>query len=147
MVSLVGPFDRIPILQFVVADSVDRRIWEASYALLAYLSSQSTSLIEYSPPSPLAAARTPYRIIDLGAGTGNLSLSLLPRLQRDDVMVMTDMESVLPLLRRNTADWEKTESATGSEISTILVQRLEWGREGDVDRLLSMDSLEIASYR
>lgn len=79
-----------------------RRTWEAAYVLRQYLSSRDAQAFEPSNPL-LRASSGPRTIIELGSGTGyaGLALARAPVLLRSDVLVLTDLPEVCPLLGRN----------------------------------------------
>jgi len=78
------------------------RTWEAAYVLRQYLSSRDAQAFEPSNPL-LRASSGPRTIIELGSGTGyaGLALARAPVLLRSDVLVLTDLPEVCPLLGRN----------------------------------------------
>ncbi|KAJ7668331.1 putative methyltransferase-domain-containing protein, partial [Mycena rosella] len=89
---------------------LDKKIWDSGIGLSAWLVS--------SPPSFLSSP-DPLHILELGAGTGMVSI-VLGALRPDDHIIATDVESAMPLLEHNIAandsrvqaavlDWDEEE--------------------------------------
>lgn len=87
---------------------------EAAYLLLGY--------IAHSPPQSFSPRCTLYdqraTVIELGAGVGTAGLAVAQQLE-EGVVVLTDLEHVLPLLERNAAPLARSRRAA--------VRALPWG--------------------
>ncbi|PWN23628.1 hypothetical protein BCV69DRAFT_244553 [Microstroma glucosiphilum] len=138
------------------------RIWEAAYLFKLYLCPPRES-VEFDPPCPLFApheeirskiegsANAALRILELGSGAGYVGLSCAQELdryrrsreasgsqsRRNDRLVLTDLENVVPLMIRNArlagfsdacSNGGNTEAATSrSSFVDVLVRPLPWG--------------------
>ncbi|GAA5909524.1 uncharacterized protein JCM6883_003974 [Sporobolomyces salmoneus] len=111
------------------------RTWEAAYLLRQYLTPSSSNDIEFDPPCPLHDSprqSTPRKrtILEVGSGTGFLSLALAPHLRSSDTLILTDLENVCPLLEKNLSEarqrWRRKKNETTDE-ATCLVKPLPWG--------------------
>ncbi|GAA5903676.1 hypothetical protein JCM8208_003656 [Rhodotorula glutinis] len=124
------------------------RTWEAAYLARSYLAlstsasrpSSSPPLLIFDPPCPLLSdpplspnrpAPTPRRkrtILELGAGTGFLSLAVAPHLSPSTTrLVVTDLHNVCPLLNENLGAAQARWAARGVEAAEVLVRPLPWG--------------------
>ncbi|KAI0950798.1 hypothetical protein AcW1_008007 [Taiwanofungus camphoratus] len=98
------------------------RVWEASYAMLAYLDRNVPSNDLEFDPSPftsanLSALSNPLAVIELGSGTGLVAARVAEYLIQDrDVLYATDLADVCPLLENNLR-----------ECPTVRVLPLAWG--------------------
>ncbi|BGP34518.1 hypothetical protein JCM10296v2_006340 [Rhodotorula toruloides] len=115
------------------------RTWEAAYLLRAYLKPPQTPASPpsflFDPPCPLyfstesRSAPRQRTILEIGSGTGYLSLALAPHLAPTDTLVATDLDNVCPLLEKNLASaqarWRSQDSS--ADRATILVRPLPWG--------------------
>lgn len=104
----------------------DDRTWEAAYALKVYLTCSS---LPFDVPFRLQPneAKT---IVDVGSGTGYLSLALARHLNHpDDLLIMTDLEEVVPLLERNLDGARLTSSGA------VLARPLPWGDDAALSKL------------
>ncbi|KAJ6607478.1 putative methyltransferase-domain-containing protein [Mycena sp. CBHHK59/15] len=70
---------------------LDKKIWDSGVGLSSWLTSESSSYLR--SPEPL-------RTLELGAGTGVVSI-VLGALRPDDRIIATDVESAMPLLQHN----------------------------------------------
>ncbi|BGP19116.1 hypothetical protein JCM10213_008037 [Rhodosporidiobolus nylandii] len=148
------------------------RTWEAAYLLRHYLSPPSAlpSPPTFDPPCPLfsppashlptpSPSRSPSptprqrrTILELGSGTGFLSLALAPHLQEGDTLVLTDLENVCPLLEKNLETargrWRARgvfpsppaaadERSVGQGEPALLVRPLPWGDPAALARLVA----------
>ncbi|KAJ7765388.1 putative methyltransferase-domain-containing protein [Mycena maculata] len=96
-----GEDKRVRIIEQTSFD-LDKKIWDSGIGLSAWLVSSSPLFL--SSPEPL-------RILELGAGTGIVSI-VLGVLRPDDRIISTDVESAMPLLRHNiTANDSRVEAA------------------------------------
>ncbi|KPV73905.1 uncharacterized protein RHOBADRAFT_54493 [Rhodotorula graminis WP1] len=123
------------------------RTWEAAYLLRSYLAlststsrtSSSTPPLIFDPPCPLlsdppsppdrpSTRKRKRTILELGAGTGFLSLAVAPHLHRStDRLVVTDLHNVCPLLSENLAAARARWTARGVDAAEVLVRPLPWG--------------------
>ncbi|KAJ7066587.1 putative methyltransferase-domain-containing protein [Mycena amicta] len=89
---------------------LDKKIWDSGIGLSSWL---------VTHPLPFLDASNPLRILELGAGTGIVSL-VLGALRPDDRIITTDVDSAMPLLQHNITnnkspieaavlDWDDTE--------------------------------------
>ena len=95
-----------------------------------YLMPPSPDIV-FDPPCPLYASNARQNILEIGSGTGYLSLSLAPLLSPNSTLTLTDLHEVLPLLATNLAQargrWMS--SIHPSYLPTIKVEGLPWGDE------------------
>ncbi|TCD63203.1 hypothetical protein EIP91_005842 [Steccherinum ochraceum] len=106
------------------------RVWEAAYAMKAYLSPSSMNLT-YDPPFRSASEPGPSRIIELGSGTGIIAAQLAQQLHSGcDLVVATDLPEVCPLLEKNLCHWIAHPTTTDAR-SAVLVRPLAWGDRDD----------------
>ncbi|GAA5825578.1 hypothetical protein JCM3770_006893 [Rhodotorula araucariae] len=123
------------------------RTWEAAYLLRSYLTLSPTTLPVFDPPCPLFVPTPTHRkssrkrtVLELGAGTGFLSLSLAPHLSpAEDRLVVTDLANVCPLLQENLAAAERRWAARGVRPAEVLVRPLPWGDSAALAALLAED--------
>ncbi|SCV73543.1 BQ2448_7469 [Microbotryum intermedium] len=154
------------------------RTWEAAYLMKRYFkppytttttstTSLSTSKLIFepacpffthpteqtSPPRPTRRKRT---VVEIGSGTGYLSLHLLPYLQKTDRLIVTDLPEVCPLLRTNIGFpptdekvSEETRKRKSSHVPLTLgdvrVRALPWGDEEAVKKLEDEFDLSTSS--
>ncbi|KAH7912787.1 putative methyltransferase-domain-containing protein [Hygrophoropsis aurantiaca] len=114
------------------------RIWEAAYALITYLNHDTTW--DFDPvfiDGPSSLQR--HVIIELGSGTGIVSARIADSdvLKDRDIVIVTDLPSVCPLLENNLRSQMKEPSSVSLD-GGIVVQPLTWG---NLD-----DALNIARY-
>ncbi|KAJ6531968.1 putative methyltransferase-domain-containing protein [Mycena capillaripes] len=96
------------------------KVWEAAYALNTYLKPPSDHVFDpplLSDPDP----RQDVRMLELGSGTGIVAATMATLLHSRDVMFVTDLPEVCPLLEQNLKG--HLESNGGS----IHVRPLSWG--------------------
>ncbi|SCZ95023.1 BZ3500_MvSof-1268-A1-R1_Chr11-3g03551 [Microbotryum saponariae] len=147
------------------------RTWEAAYLMKRYCkppyvptSIPSTSKLVFEPLCPLfvqpsttedsssppPSQRTKQRkrtLVEIGSGTGYLSLHLLPFLKESDRLIVTDLPEVCPLLRTNLGisvteegqEGKGNGKAKGSHVQTTLgdvkVRPLPWGDQEAFEEL------------
>ncbi|KAA1477186.1 hypothetical protein DENSPDRAFT_786231 [Dentipellis sp. KUC8613] len=118
------------------------RVWEAAYAMLRYLDPPDPHP-EFDPPfDPSCGASpetstgsdTPLTILELGAGTGIVGFALARRLHARDMVVVTDLPEVCPLLEDGR-----------QRTLTVRVRPLAWGNEGHARAI--MEELRRAGRR
>lgn len=73
----------------------------------------------------------PFRILELGAGTGYVGIALAKLLRRPCQVYITDLEQVVPLIQENVEL-----SDIPRDAAEVIVERLHWGNKGDAERLL-----------
>ncbi|BGP26856.1 hypothetical protein JCM10295v2_005818 [Rhodotorula toruloides] len=140
-------FRRGPASQDIRGFGIAGRTWEAAYLLRAYLTpppSNASSSSSFAPSCPLFSAEpsaAPRRrtILELGSGTGYLSLAIAPHLASTDTLVATDLDNVCPLLEKNLtsaqARWRS--SNPYADRATVLVRPLPWGDSTSLSRLIA----------
>ncbi|KZT01398.1 uncharacterized protein LAESUDRAFT_731255 [Laetiporus sulphureus 93-53] len=106
------------------------RVWEASYAMLAYLNYPSgDDLLEFDPP-PFTLSNPhsePLTVVELGSGTGLVASRVAALLKPGrDLLYATDLPEVCPLLENNLRD-----------CSTVIVRPLGWGNRDDAVAIAS----------
>jgi predicted nicotinamide N-methyase len=82
-------------------------------------------------------ATRPYRILELGAGTGYVGIALARRLCRECKIYITDLEDVAPLIQQN------IESQKAAVTAQVSVQSLHWGDKEHGRRVLSEGELDL----
>lgn len=122
------------------------RTWEAAYALRLFLTPSSPPpappSLRFSPPCPLFDTSTlpPRTIVEVGSGTGFVSLCLAPHLASGDTLVLTDLGEVCPLLEKNLGEAEARWKRKGVKSEAkVLVRPLPWGDMGALEKLRSED--------
>lgn len=80
----------------------------------------------------------PFRILELGAGTGYVGIALAKLLRRPCQVYITDLEQVVPLIKENVEL-----SNIPSDAAEVIVERLHWGNKGDADRLLKEGRFDL----
>lgn len=83
----------------------------------------------------------PFRIVELGAGTGYVGIWLAKMLRQPSEIYITDLEQVLPLIRDNVATHYQPHNADTS--TTVHVQRLHWGNKEDINALLADGPIDL----
>ncbi|KAH8556341.1 putative methyltransferase-domain-containing protein [Umbelopsis sp. PMI_123] len=122
------------------------KIWHSAYALDIFLSESNQSYLQPVNPIPqdyyLGHASRPYRILELGAGTGYVGIALARRLSPECKIYITDLAEVTPLIQQNVDHYQATVTAQ------IAVQPLNWGdrehgnqilEEGEIDLVIVSD--------
>lgn len=74
----------------------------------------------------------PLKVLELGAGVGLTGLELASQMQIQ--ILLTDLESALPLLRSNV---ERNQHQFARSASTVDFQKLEWDNADDIDNALA----------
>jgi hypothetical protein len=100
---------------------------EAAQLLVDYIELQDDDTREFDPPCSLASSsKSSYTVIELGSGTGYVGLKIVKGLRgrgrSNDLMVLTDLPDVCPLLERNLAI-----SRQKYGIANTMVAPLSWG--------------------
>ncbi|KAJ7773468.1 putative methyltransferase-domain-containing protein [Mycena metata] len=96
------------------------KVWKAAYALNTYIKPPTDYL--FDPPFlPDAARDNATVIIELGSGSGIVAATLAPTLHAGDIMFVTDLPEVCPLLERN------LQPHLDRNGGPILVRPLAWG--------------------
>ncbi|KAG9013895.1 hypothetical protein FRB95_011810 [Tulasnella sp. JGI-2019a] len=131
------------------------RIWEAAYLLPLYLCHIRNDMI-YDPPcslqiqvddansQPLTAINPRQVIVELGSGTGYVGLELARNSPARNLIILTDLPEVCPLLERNRANMMQATDQTwnGAEVQ---VWPLPWGSGGDAEELSLMVNRSIGN--
>ncbi|KAI3601023.1 tumor-related protein [Moniliophthora roreri] len=96
------------------------RVWEAAYALKIY--SDPPPNIHFDPPFPNSDVRNTMNltIIELGSGSGLVGGNIARSLKARDMIILTDLPEVCPLLMENVRQQQ-----INSEI--LLIRPLAWG--------------------
>ncbi|GAA5812937.1 hypothetical protein MFLAVUS_006398 [Mucor flavus] len=121
------------------------KIWHSAYTLQALFDPERQDTIEPNhiiPTQYYQETKTknrPYRILELGAGTGYVGISLANQLRKPCQVYITDLEQVVPLIKENVAAYCVPESM-GAE---IIVDRLHWGNSTDAQRVLSGGGFDL----
>lgn len=145
-----SPAFRVAARQDVARFGIAGRTWEAAYLLRDYCSSppDSASQIVFDPPCPLhdaGALRARTTVVELGAGTGFLSLAIAPSLPSTTRLVMTDLDNVCPLLAENLARaetrWAARRAPETPGPAEVLVRPLPWGDRPSLARLVQTEHL------
>jgi len=98
------------------------RVWEAAYAMKTYLNPSA----EFTFDPPFLSYTGPLRILELGSGIGIVAAQLAEQLTgEDDLMIVTDLPEVCPLLERNLQTHGVAHRA--GPLPNILVRPLSWG--------------------
>ncbi|GAA5864231.1 hypothetical protein JCM8547_001301 [Rhodosporidiobolus lusitaniae] len=136
--------------QDIAAFGIAGRTWEAAYLLRHYLTPPSlfSSPPLFDPPCSLFPSSTPSlslrrrrTILELGSGTGFLSLSFAPHLPPSNTLILTDLENVCPLLSTNLSTARQRWAArsvfsSSKEEPEVLVRPLPWGDANALETLL-----------
>ncbi|KAI9478054.1 MAG: putative methyltransferase-domain-containing protein [Benjaminiella poitrasii] len=118
------------------------KIWQSAYILQALFSFNHAIKTEPCNPIPISyynenadsVPTAPYRILELGAGTGYVGIALAQQLRKSAQVYITDLEQVVPLINENVQKhYHQQEDENGAE---IIVDRLHWGNHEDAHRLL-----------
>ncbi|KAI9013842.1 putative methyltransferase-domain-containing protein [Phycomyces nitens] len=122
------------------------KIWNSAYILQAFFSPSNVS----EPLSPIPAAyyrnsaapvpTKPYRILELGAGTGYVGLSVAQHLRSPCEIIITDLAPVVPLMQAN----QDALFPTPDKQSPLVVcTDLCWGSSADADRVLDKRPFDL----
>jgi len=100
----------------------------------SYLCPPSYLQVEFDPPCPLLAKpiNQSWAVIELGSGTGYVGLQLAKHLDPSDLVILTDLADVCPLLEENSIKLRSESSQRGAE---VWVRPLAWGDLSDVRNL------------
>jgi Lysine methyltransferase len=104
------------------------------YATLERLRSMLQRASSLRSGDDVNCATSPFKILELGAGVGLTGLELASQMECQ--VLLTDLESALPLLRSNVERNRHQFAAKSTTASTVQVQKLEWGKSGDIDKAL-----------
>lgn len=118
---------------------------------------ETRSMIDPSNPIPEQYYKTntaistssdnvkPFRILELGAGTGYVGIALAQQLRRPAQVYITDLEQVVPLIQENVNLHYKQDAADSSNTSAaeIIVDRLHWGCHEDAKRLVDQGRFDL----
>lgn len=85
----------------------------------------------------LGQASKPYRILELGAGTGYVGIALARKLGPNCKIYITDLMDVAPLIQQNVDDYQETLTAQ------VAVQPLHWGDMKHGDKILEEGELDL----
>ncbi|KAI8143458.1 putative methyltransferase-domain-containing protein [Fennellomyces sp. T-0311] len=122
------------------------KIWQAAYILQSYFSpdtpTEPTAPIpaEYFLDHPGQLPNKPYRILELGAGTGYVGIWLAKMLRRPCQVCITDLEQVVPLIEDNVAAHYQP---TDGNAATVRVERLHWGNATDAKAALRDGPIDL----
>ncbi|KAF9099520.1 hypothetical protein BGX27_000601 [Mortierella sp. AM989] len=172
--------DMIAGMQDISTFGIAGRIWDSSYLLDVYLRRKvdqytfippcpippeyflqpkttvtadsliSPSVSSSSPPQP---PQPPIRILELGAGTGYVGITLAKRLTSDCTLILTDLEEVVPLMEKNvalhlpdnkniSASSPSSSNDTSRQCARVLVEPLAWGNSEHATKLLSQGKID-----
>ncbi|CEP12375.1 hypothetical protein [Parasitella parasitica] len=130
------------------------KIWQSAYTLQALFSSDTRSKIVPSNPIPEAYyspklsddpgshAEKPFRILELGAGTGYVGIALALQLCKPAQVYITDLEQVVPLIQENVKLHYCPNNKDGSA-AEVIVDRLHWGNREDAKRLVDQGRFDL----
>ncbi|KAK7033268.1 tumor-related protein [Favolaschia claudopus] len=98
--DLDGNFDFSHQQEAIRVFGIAGKVWKAAYALNTYI--QPPADHEFDPPF-FASPRSPGTVtmIELGSGTGIVAATVSPMLREGDVLFVTDLLEVCPLLEQN----------------------------------------------
>ncbi|KAG0326790.1 hypothetical protein BGZ99_008993 [Dissophora globulifera] len=163
----------VPEMQDIPTFGIAGRIWNSAYVLDVFLRRPS-DLYTFTPPCPIPPEYflntaelngeqqpplDPIRIIELGAGTGYAGIALAERLSLACTLVLTDLEEVVPLLKKNvqvsSARYKEfngdISDLTVSTASTTAVQQpsailkiepLAWGNSSHSNAIISQGKVD-----
>ncbi|GAB5591534.1 hypothetical protein Unana1_06434 [Umbelopsis nana] len=122
------------------------KIWHSAYALDIFFSEANQPHMQPCNPIPQeyysGKAARPYRILELGAGTGYVGIALARRLSPECKIYITDLSDVSPLIQQNVDHYRDSLTAQ------VVVQPLHWGdtehgtrvlEDGDIDLVIVSD--------
>ncbi|KAG8213461.1 putative methyltransferase-domain-containing protein [Butyriboletus roseoflavus] len=115
------------------------RVWEAAYALCAYVEPAEGNVLDFDPPF-VDDPHEPLGAIELGSGTGVVAASIA-RVVRHAVrpggfVIATDLPDVCPLLEHNLGVNTERE-ANRSDSDAVFVRPLTWGILGHATSIAS----------
>ncbi|CAO3632581.1 unnamed protein product [Mucor fragilis] len=135
------------------------KIWQSAYTLQALFSPDTRSMIEPGNPIPEAYYKDntttvdasssddssdhtikPFRILELGAGTGYVGIALAQQLRRPVQLYITDLEQVVPLIQENVNLHYTNNDDNAAE---IIVDRLHWGNHQDAKKLVDQGRFDL----
>ncbi|KAK4688810.1 hypothetical protein P7C73_g1304, partial [Tremellales sp. Uapishka_1] len=96
------------------------RIWEAGQPLLEYFTPGGN----FNPSCSLFT-KGPHRLIELGSGQSLPTLHLASHLSRDDLVVLTDLPSVIPLCEQSIEIWERGRESHAE----VIARPAAWGED------------------
>ncbi|KAF5372738.1 hypothetical protein D9615_010127 [Tricholomella constricta] len=106
------------------------RIWEAAYLLSIYVNPPTE--MEFDPPfianPATSSSQCPLTILELGSGAGMTSSRIAKNLDVHDMLIVTDLPEVCPLLERNLKAHALLTVQSPPD-PLILVRPLTWGTE------------------
>ncbi|KAF8557121.1 hypothetical protein OG21DRAFT_1505750 [Imleria badia] len=104
------------------------RVWEAAYALCAYIDPVDGDVRDFDPPF---AEDLPLGVIELGSGTGVLAARVARAIRRatrpGGFVIATDLPDVCPLLQHNFGITPCTREGNRSKSDVVFVRPLAWG--------------------
>ncbi|CDH57876.1 hypothetical protein RO3G_06050 [Lichtheimia corymbifera JMRC:FSU:9682] len=148
----LGDLDHLSLKQDVDQFGLAGKIWQSAYMLQSYFSPTWRKSTIPAPPIPTeycldnndtdgTIPTKPFRIVELGAGTGYVGIWLAKMLRQPTEIYITDLEQVLPLIRDNVATHYQPDNADTS--TTVHVQRLHWGNKEDINALLADGPIDL----
>ncbi|KAJ7364225.1 putative methyltransferase-domain-containing protein [Mycena albidolilacea] len=93
------------------------KVWKAAYALNSYINPPADQIFD-PPLFPHPEARKNARMLELGSGTGIVAATMAAMLHANDILFVTDLPEVCPLLEQN---------LQGSLDGPTRVRPLSWG--------------------
>ncbi|KAF8525945.1 putative methyltransferase-domain-containing protein [Hysterangium stoloniferum] len=114
----------------IKAFGIAGRIWEATYIMTLYL--RSPHYMDFDPPCSISTNYHRGAIVELGAGTGYIGLSIASILSSNGLfkspktLALTDLSDVCHLLERNC----RKKISTEASYVNLVIQPLEWGNMG-----------------
>ncbi|KAL9543426.1 hypothetical protein MBANPS3_008129 [Mucor bainieri] len=137
------------------------KIWQSAYTLQALFSPDTRTMIEPSNPIPETYYKNnnsndtlsddndndddavkPFRILELGAGTGYVGIALAQQLRRPVQLYITDLEQVVPLIQDN-VNMHYTNNDDDNNAAEIIVDRLHWGNHEDAKKLVDQGRFDL----
>ncbi|KAI9490408.1 putative methyltransferase-domain-containing protein [Zychaea mexicana] len=123
------------------------KIWHAAYILQSYfypdtrVDPKSPIPAQYFRNDPSPVPTQPFRILELGAGTGYVGIWLANMLRQPCEMIITDLEPVLPLIRDNVT--QHYQHIVDDNSATVRVERLHWGNTSDASAILKEGPIDL----
>ncbi|KAG2197685.1 hypothetical protein INT46_008340 [Mucor plumbeus] len=130
------------------------KIWQSAYTLQALFSPDIRATIEPNNPIPDIYYKDtrssddnndhvkPFRILELGAGTGYVGIALAQQLSKPAQVYITDLEQVVPLIEEN-VNLHYREYTNDTCAAEIIVDRLHWGNHQDAKRLVEQGRFDL----